>query len=173
MSQSVFRELLGDQLDQVEGVLRAFSDHPVAADGALDVTHHPGRMARFFIWILALPKEGKNQPTHIKIDRTPGVERWNRRIGRSKFRTRHAVVDGLLEERAGRFRFLHRVSVVDGGLHYHQERVYFLGIKLPLTFSPIIEANAKGDAQGWSLDLMVSCPRCGPICQYRGWIQSQ
>ncbi|MBI1756630.1 MAG: DUF4166 domain-containing protein [Fimbriimonas ginsengisoli] len=173
MGESVFRKLLGPALDSVEGALRKFSDEPCAAAGSLDVVHHPGRMARFFIWILALPKEGCGQPTSIVIERSSDCEKWNRRIGASRFSSRHSIVDGMLVEKAGRFRFLHRVSVVDGGIHYHQERVYFLGIRLPLLFSPIIDANAKGDERGWKLDVTVSCPRCGPICQYSGWIASR
>jgi hypothetical protein len=125
-------------------------------------------MARFFIWILKLPKEGPDQDTTIQVELSENLERWNRKIGRSRFRTKHRAVEGLLEERAGYFRFMHRVSVVNGGLNYHQERVYFCGIRLPLLFSPIIDANASGDDTGWILDLTVSCPRCGPICHYTG-----
>jgi len=171
MARSVFRELLGTELDGVSGALKRFSDAPTAATGSLDVRHHTGRTARFFIWLLGLPKEGTNQPTTVAVKGLHGVETWNRKIGASKFRTRHAVVDGLLEERAGKFRFLHKVAVVDGGIKYTQERVYFLGVRLPHLFSPIIVAFAKGDDHGWTLDLTVSCPRCGPICEYSGWIE--
>lgn len=173
MGASVFRQLLGSELDLVDGALRRFSDDPSAAAGSLDVTHHTGRMARFFIWLLKLPKEGTGQTTVINIESKGACERWNRTIGESRFRTKHAVRAGLLEERAGKFRFLHEVSVVEGGLHYRQVRVYFCGIRLPELFSPIIQARAAGDEVGWKLDLTVSCPRCGPICQYRGWIQVQ
>ncbi len=173
MDKSVFRRLLGDELNEVSGALREFSDAPSAAAGTLTVRHHPGRMARFFIWALRLPKEGAGQPTTIQIQCSGGREYWNRTIGRARFCTRHSVVEGWLEETTGRFRFLHRVSVVDGGLHYRQERVYFLGIRLPHVLSPIISAYAKGDERGWQLDLTVSCPRCGPICQYEGWIAAK
>jgi Domain of unknown function (DUF4166) len=168
MPTSVFRNLLGPELDQINGALREFSDQPQSAHGTLEVTHHPGRMARFFIWILKLPKAGAGQDTTIQVATAENLERWNRRIGQSRFRTRHRAVDGLLEERAGYFRFMHRVTVVDGGINYHQVRVYFLGIRLPRLFSPIIDANAAGDESGWILDLTVSCPRCGPICHYTG-----
>ena len=170
MEQSVFGKLLGSNLERVDGVLKDFSISPSAAAGTLNVVHHTGKMARFFIWILGLPKEGENQHTTVKVEYKKGQEYWNRRIGISKFRTKHAAVDGYLEETAGRFKFLHEVTVVDGGINYHQVRVYFLGIRLPRVMSPIIDATAKGDDAGWMLDLTVSCPRCGPICQYKGWI---
>lgn len=170
MSASVFRVLLGEKLDWLRGALRQFSDSPTSAEGELTVTHHPGRMARFFIWILRLPKAGCDQPTKIEVRRSETTEVWNRRIGSSRFRTRHRVLGPYLEERVGFFRFVHVVSVVDGGLHYRQERVYFLGLRLPHTFSPIVEAHAEGDERGWTLELTVSCPRCGPICRYEGWI---
>jgi hypothetical protein len=166
----VFRSLLGSELDQLSEALRRFSDAPTSAQGELTVTHHTGRMARFFIWILRLPKAGRGQTTTIQVSRTERTEYWRRRIGSSRFQTRHRALGPYLEERAGLFRFVHVVSVVDGGLHYRQERVYFLGLRLPHVFSPIIEAHADGDDRGWTLDLTVSCPRCGPICRYEGWI---
>lgn len=173
MNQSVFREILGADLGSVSGALGAFSDAPSKASGHLDVKHHPGRMARFFIWILKLPKEGTDQPVSIEIERKPKLERWRRRIGDSRFVTRHRAMGKYLEEKAGLFRFVHKVSAADGGMNYHQVRVYFLGIRLPHVFSPIINATAKGDDKGWLLDLTVSCPRCGPICQYKGWIEPE
>lgn len=171
MSGSVFRRLLSQDLDQVSGALRRFSDEPLAAEGRLTVTHHPGRAARFFIWILRLPKAGEEQATRIKVRREPLGEVWDRTIGQSRFITRHRVRGDLLEERAGLFRFLHRVEVDHGVLRYRQERVYLLGIRLPRLFSPIIDAEADGDERGWRLNLVVSCPRCGPICRYEGWVE--
>ena len=168
---SVFRSLLREKLDSVCGSLQRFSDAPQGASGTLTVTHHPGRMARFFIWILRLPKEGENLVTRISVKSNPRGEVWTRSIGSSRFVTRHRVVGDLLEERAGLFRFLHEVDVQQGALQYRQVRVYFLGIRLPRNFSPIIDAEAKGDEHGWKLDLVVSCPRCGPICRYEGWVE--
>lgn len=172
MTPSVFRSLLGDDLDSLGGALQRFSENPNNAHGQLTVTHHPGRMARFFIWILRLPAEGTQQVTTIRVECSPTTETWNRVIGRSKFRTRHRAKGGYLEERAGPFRFLHDVSIDDGVLRYRQAHVYLLGIKLPRVFSPIIDAEAQGDNKGWTLDLTVSCPRCGPICHYTGWIEA-
>lgn len=168
--ESVFRRLLGPQLDTVEGALFKFSEHPSRAVGNLTVTHHPGKSARFFIWLLRLPKEGQNLPIVVQILSQTGREFWQRVIGTSTLQTRHDVVQDRLEEKVGHFRFLHIVTVVEGGLHYRQERVYFCGIRLPKFMSPIVDAYAKGDETGWNLSVTVSCPRCGLICQYQGWI---
>lgn len=167
---SVFRRLLGSQLESVEGALFQFSEHPSRAVGTLTVKHHTGKSARFFIWLLRLPKEGQDLPIVVQIISQTGREFWQRVIGASVLQTRHDVVQDWLEEKVGRFRFLHRVTVVEGGLHYRQERVYYCGIRLPRFLSPIVEAYAKGDETGWNLNVTVSCPRCGPICQYQGWI---
>lgn len=164
----MFQTLLGNQLQSLGGALRRFSEEPGSASGELTVEHHAGRMARFFIWALRLPREGVHQATTIRVQRTDTQETWNRMIGSSRFRTRHRAHDGYLEERAWPFRFLHEVKVDEGVLRYRQARVYLLGIPLPHLFSPIIEAEAKGDDTGWTLDLTVSCPRCGPICRYAG-----
>ncbi|HAY13503.1 MAG TPA: DUF4166 domain-containing protein [Fimbriimonadaceae bacterium] len=171
MEPSVFRSLLGPQLDEVGGALRRFSDVPQSAEGSLTVTHHPGRMARFFIKILKLPAAGTLLPTRIAVQSNPQREIWQRSIGRSRLRTQHRAVGTYLEERVGLFRFLHQIYVENGAMKYHQEKVFLLGIPLPHTFSPIIDATASGDEKGWELDLTVSCPRCGPICQYKGWIE--
>jgi len=170
---SVFRTLLGARLDSLGGALRTFSDQPSAARGELTVTHHPGRMARFFIFILRLPAEGAKQPTEINVRSEPNLEVWSRRIGKSRFRTKHRAIGDFLEERAWPFRFLHQVSVEEGVMRYRQIHVYLLGLKLPHLFSPIIEAKAFGNEHGWTLDLTVSCPRCGPICHYEGWIETR
>lgn len=172
MAPSVFTTLLGDELDTLGGALRKFSEQPDCAKGELTVTHHPGRMARFFILVLRLPAQGSQQVTSIRVKRSSKGEVWNRVIGKSRFRTKHRAVGQYLEERAWPFRFLHQVQVDNGVLRYRQAKVYLLGVRLPHLFSPIIAAEAHGDERGWTLELTVSCPRCGPICHYEGWIET-
>lgn len=165
---SLLRQLLGDQIESLHGALKDFTENPGRAQGSLTVTHHTGRMARFFIWLLRLPAAGDNLAATIQVTAKPTSEEWHRVIGPSQFRSQQRVKNGHLEELAGPFRFVQRVAVQDGTLHYRHTEVYLLGLRLPRLMSPIIDAEARGDATGWDVAVTVSCPRCGPICHYEG-----
>ncbi len=165
---SLFRKLLGSELDKVQGGLSAFLDSPGAAEGNLTVRHHPGKSARFFIRLLRLPKEGTDMPTRLDVSIDDESEYWRRQIGQSRLKSRHRIREGKLEEQMWPFSFLYDVELKGGALTYTQTEVRLLGMKLPSTFSPIVGGEVIGRGDGWWMRISVSCPRCGPICVYEG-----
>ena len=84
---------------------------------------------------------------------------WTRHIGGSTLRTRQRASGSRLVERSGLGRISFDLAVEDGSLLYRQSSIHVLGLPVPSSLSPRVEAVVSATAEGWHGFEMSACRR--------------
>ena len=166
--------LLGDAYDALHPNVRAAHEAPLVAEGVFDVVHGSHLLVPLLIGIMKLPASGRGVPVRLQVAgqaapagaRSFGM-RWSRRIGRSTLETLQFAQDGFLVEKSGAGCVVFVLHVVAGALLYERASTRFMGVQVPLTLSPRVDARVAPDPAGWHVDVAVHWRR-HLICRYWG-----
>ena len=107
----------------------------------------------------------------VEGDHLPDRMIWNRRFGAltfvSCFRLRH----GRLIESVGPFHLQLRLEVRDHRLHYVLERATLLGIPVPRSLAPDLEAWESEREGRYEFAVEVRLPLIGRLVRYEGLLE--
>lgn len=145
--------------------------------GRADVEVAPGAIARLVTALAGLPAAGCDVPVTVVFDRGAEAERWERRFGARRYRSRMVAGRGrdagLLVERLGLFDNVFRLQPTPAGLGWHLVRFRLLGLDVPAALRPGCEALEYADGEGrFAFDIAVDLPGLGRVIRYRGWLVS-
>jgi hypothetical protein len=169
---SPYREILGDDFDQLHPHVQRAHLAPLIATGSLDVTHGSGVVAGAMRKAMHLPSAGLGQPVSLSVTAVPGGIEWSRRIGSTPLKTLQTNSRGKLVERGGPGKVLFTLEVADGSLRYLQHSASFLGVPVPRLLSPSVAGLVSPTDDGWRVEVIVTW-RGRLICQYQGEMRAQ
>lgn len=171
-SQSLYRQVLGPDFEQLHEILRTFHGTvPAAAGGTLGVERSPARTGRWLAAILRLPQATAGIPVTLQVSAIPGGERWVRSFGVRGLITTQRPWRGLLLESAGPITFGFRLVVEDGGMRFDHRRTWFCGIPVPRLVGPAVAAWTMPGGDGWQIDVQLRAPLVGLIMRYHGMMK--
>jgi hypothetical protein len=163
---TLYQRVLGDRFDSLAPALRRFHSLPGRAtgQGSFKVIRPPGLIGA----LLGLPPAGDDVPMRLVVTPVGGGELWERTLGGVPVVTRQWDHDGLLMERSGAITFGFRLDVVEGGLVFNRERVWAVGVPMPLWLAPSASGLATPTGCGWYVDVALGLPLFGPFLGYQG-----
>lgn len=169
---SLYREILGSEFDSLHPHVQRAHIAPLTAVGSVEVTHGEGRMVKFFIRAMRLPKAGPAQTVELKVEDHPRALIWSRSIGQSPLQTRQYRRASLLVERntVGSVAFALRAK--DGALFYEQRSASFKSLPLPRSLAPQVSGVVSPTADGWKVEVTITWRR-QMICRYEGPMKEQ
>jgi Domain of unknown function (DUF4166) len=173
--QSLYRRLLGDQLDTLPEVLRRFHDAPEGgrARATFQVERGAGRFRNAVASLLGMPRAGRDVPVRLEVRVDGDRERWVRHFpGRTVVTTQWAE-GGLLIEAFGLTSFSSAVVVDRSSLCYEFRRAWFAGVALPAWLSPYVDGRVQAGDGGWNVVVHVFAPFLGEIVHYEGWVEPE
>lgn len=168
---SPYEALLGEAFASLHAHVRRAHLAPLRAQGAIDVEHGPGWLARPIIWLMNLPAAGARQPVELDVIEDGSELVWTRRIGRSILRTRQRASGARLVERSGVGSVSFDLSVEDGALVYRHSAVHVAGLPVPVALSPRVAAVISATTDGWRVVVTVKF-RGQIVCRYAGAIHA-
>ena len=120
--------------------------------GEARVERGKGPLARFCAALARFPPAAERVPVEVEMEASGGVERWTRRFGRHRFRSRLArrAKDpaNVVWERFGALSFEIRLQPSDDGLDYPVTRGRLFGIPLPGFLVPVSRARESVTGDG-------------------------
>lgn len=158
---------LGDDFDRLPEAVRRAHVGNVRLTGQARVTRG-GAFANALANIMGLPQTSDRIAMTVEGSHLPDRMIWNRRFGARIFASCFRLRHGRLIESLGPFRLLLRLEVHDHRLHYVLERVTLLGIPVPRTLAPALEAW-EGERDGhYDFAVDVRLPFVGRLVRYEG-----
>jgi hypothetical protein len=163
---TLYQRVLGDHFASLAPPLQRFHSSPGRATGhgKFKVIRPPGLLGA----LPGLPMAGDDVPMRLVVTPVGRGELWERTLGTVPVVTHQWCRDGLLMERSGPITFGFRLEVVDGGLVFHCERVWAVGVPLPLWFAPSATALVVPSDAGWHVDVCLGLPVVGSFLGYQG-----
>ncbi len=170
---SLYRGLLGDQLDRLPGSLRRFHDSPRGgkALGTFRVVRSGGRIGGLVADLLGLPKAGDHLPVELEVVAEQGRERWFRRFPGKTLASKQWNRGGLLMESFGLGGFTNELKIEGSRMHHIQRTAYLAGVPLPRALAPYATGYVDGDETGWRVVVKIRVPLLGEIVAYDGRVE--
>ena len=167
---SLYRRILGDQLDQLAPALRRFHDSSVTrqASGTFEVIRGAGRWRGWLATLLRLPPAGLEVPVTLEVAVTGNQERWVRCFDSHLMPTWQWQSGELLIEAGGPLRLGFELLPEQDGLRYRLRRTWFCLVPLPSFLAPRVEAIELGRDDGWDVTVQFTLPLIGLLIQYQG-----
>lgn len=168
-NEPLYRRVLGSEFDRLPAPVQAM--HEICGDGG---AHGSGRvergknpLARLIGAIMRFPPEGEHQ-VHVAFREQNGRETWTRDFGGHRFRSELAESYGKLTERFGPLRFAFDLPVDETSLRMELLGWSVVGIPLPKTLAPKIEASETSDGKDFIFDVAISLLLVGKVVHYKG-----
>jgi len=163
--------VLGEAFASLHAHVRRAHLPPLRAEGAIDVEHGQGWLARPMIWLMKLPAAGPRQSVRLDVAEDGPELVWTRHIGGSILRTRQRAIGSRLVERSGLGRISFHLAAEGGALVYRQSSIHIAGLRVPSSLSPCVGAVVSATAEGWHV--VVTVRWLGRIvCRYAGMIRA-
>ncbi|MEU1630733.1 DUF4166 domain-containing protein [Streptomyces sp. NPDC020096] len=159
-------------------------DETVSGAGVLDVRHGGGLPGRLACAALRFPRAGTAVPVRVRVDRSSGVESWQRRIGSRSMNSRQICSDVRFLERAGPLELRMRYVPGDASLRVVTEGAALcvggLRIRLPGRLAPRASAAAWAAAEdraavppSFHIDVRIHVPLLGALLSYSGQLHEE
>lgn len=167
----LFAQVLGQDFDALPDTIRR--THLTADQshwqGRSQVRRGTGLWPRLLCLLFRFPPASPDIPVHVTKTVTPKGETWQRRFGRSRFRSSLAATPQGMTERFGPFTFALGLTVRDGALLYPVVAGRLGPLPLPRWMLPVSVAR-EYEAQGrFHFDVALMAPITGALMvQYRG-----
>jgi hypothetical protein len=170
--ESLYRRIMGQQLDDLPESLRALHDIPVGVsmEGTFNIQRGRGWFRRCIAALGRLPNSGTDVPMRLEISVENGREIWHRQFGSDIMQTVQWQHGDLLLEAGGPMRFGFRIATGDQHLELRLERTWFCRIPLPRFLRPIVAAQETATANGVAVKVSVAIPFVGEIIRYDGQV---
>jgi hypothetical protein len=171
---SLYRRILGDQMDRLPAPVLSFHDAPRGnrGSGTFDVTRGPGLIPRLLATVVRLPRTGTGVPVELSVEADRNQEKWIRRFDKHPMITTQWQAGDLLIEAAGPMRLGFQLTADETGLGFEMVRAWFLLIPLPRWLSPRVTAHETATDDGWFTEVQFSLPVIGLLIRYAGRIQA-
>lgn len=167
---SLFRQLLGPDMDRLPAPLRTVHDGAGALTlaGTAQIWRSTNPLARLLCDMMRLPAAGADVPVSITFDRHGDHERCQRCFAGRSYASRSVVRGGLLVERIGPATNIFRIAVSGERLRLDLVGFRMLGVTLPFFLRPSSAAVESADDGAFTFDVPVSLPGLGPVIRYTG-----
>ncbi len=173
----LYRRLLGERWAALPEGLRRFHSAR-RLEGEFVITVGASRWARLLQYLLRLPCRGGPAAVAVEIDPEVSGERWSRRIGDWRLRTRQSAAGGLLREKVGCLEFDFELALEAGRVLTHRQvgvRLRWLGLALPLPgrLSPRVEGEEgpAGAPYVAEVSVRLAAPGGAALLAYRGFVR--
>ena len=170
-ARSLYETVLGEAFASLHPHVRRAHLAPLRAEGAIDVEHGQGWLARPVIWLMNLPAAGRRQSVRLDVVEDGSELLWMRRIGKSTLRTRQRAIGSRLEERSGLGRISFDLAAENGALVYRQASLHVAGLRVPSWVSPRVWAVVSAAAEGWHVVVTVKWLE-RIVCRYEGMMHA-
>jgi hypothetical protein len=172
---SLYRHLLGPQLDLLPGALRRFHDAEQGgrARGTFQVERAAGFARNAIATLWGLPRAGRDLPVRLEVSVEGDRERWVRHFPDRTVVTKQWRDENLLMESFGPMSFSSAVVVDGSSLRYEFRRAWFVGVPLPSWISPYVDGRVHAGDAGWRVVVHVFAPFLGEIVHYEGWVEPE
>jgi hypothetical protein len=167
ISASLYRRLLSGY-NQMPSALRSFHEKPQRATGIMNVRWNKGGLRTLAARVMKVPEPGENLVCNLTVTETGMGEMWDRVFGKTRIITRQWIHKGFLIEQGGPFRFRMSVCADREGMTFRQVGCGLGPIPLPKFLAPTVQADVKGDDEGWQVHVEIGAPLLGWICLYEG-----
>jgi hypothetical protein len=158
---------LGDDFARLPETVRRAHVGNIHLTGQARVTRG-GALANALASMMGLPHTSDRAEMTVDGDHLPDRMIWNRRFGARKFLSCFRLRCGRLIESVGPFHLQLRLEVRDHRLHYVLERVTLLGVSVPRSLAPDLEAW-EGERNGrYEFAVEVRLPVIGRLVRYEG-----
>ena len=173
MPQSLYRRVLGDELDLLPEPMRRFHDaeRGAKASGHFTVTRGAGWFRNGLASLIGLPVAGVDVPTKLSVDPSVHRECWVRRFGDHPMKTVQWQAENLLIEAGGPLRFGFKLIADHTSLEFELVRAWFCFVPLPRFARPQIRAIETACEDGWNVVVEMSLPVIGMMIRYGGRVQ--
>lgn len=172
---SLYRRLLGDQIDQWPDSLRVFHDveQERSFEGTFRITRGRGWLRRFLCWMGGLPPEGDAVPIQLQIVADGQREHWRRQFGQHKLDSVQWLnAKGELMEKLGPVTMAYQTQFDGNSFTLETGKAWLFGwIRLPLFLAPTgkgIETGLEGEVQ---TDVRAKAPLLGELIRYQGSVR--
>jgi hypothetical protein len=119
-----------------------------------------------------LPAGNPDAEAQVTVTPEAGGELWARRFGTRRIVThQYEAAPHVFAERFGIVEFRFRLEVAEGNLFFHQRGVTLLGVPLPTSLAPRIEATETMSAQGMQVFVRIVLPIGGLLLSYQGIVE--
>jgi Domain of unknown function (DUF4166) len=176
MTDVLLRDILGARFDAMPESVRRMHDIESTRDvrgisRVIGGTNPVGRLIRI---IAALPKPAHRAPIYIRFIKGQNLEEWDRRFGKSRFRTMMKREGQYLAEHLVAFPvvFVYEVRADRGGFSLHVAKVRFLGIPLPRLLCSFLAARASDWRGRYRFSTVVGFWFCGRVISYFGYLDA-
>jgi len=166
----LYRRLLGADWPQLAEPIRHAHTVLVESHGRGLFRIERGRhwLARAFGWILRLPPASAESEAHLTVTLEAEGELWVRRFGARRIVTyQYQAGPQVFAERFGIVEFRFRLEVAEGHLVFHQRGVTLLGVPIPESLAPTIQALEEPG----SVSVRISIPVGGLLLSYQGIVE--
>ena len=169
-NESLYRRILGDQLDNLPSAMRRFHDakNGITARGKFKVTRGLGWFRNFLTSMMRLPPSGSDVPMELSVTPVGGREHWVRRFGNHSMKTKQWQARTLLIEAGGPMRFAFELLANETSVQFKLIRAWFCLIPLPRFLAPRLEAIETACEGGWDVVVQFSLPLLGMLIRYEG-----
>ena len=169
-SESLYRRILGDQLDYLPSPMRHFHDaaNGGTAQGIFNITRGPGWLRNFLASMMSLPPSGSDVALELSVTPDGAREHWVRRFGKHLMKTQQWKAGTLLIEAGGPMRFGFELVANETSIQFKLIRSWFCLIPLPRFFAPRLEATETACEGGWDVVVQFSLPLLGMLIRYEG-----
>lgn len=144
----------------------------VEAEGFGTVTHGDNRASRLLARLLRLPGEGAERPLQVTFTSSEAGEILARRYADAELVSLQAPAGsagtGLLAERFGPLSLILRLEPSAEGLAFSLLEARCLGLSLPRTLRPRLEAREFVEAGWYRFFVRLDLPLLGRLIQYEG-----
>ena len=129
-------------------------------------------LARTLGWLLNLPPASPETEAQVTVTPEADGELWVRRFGSRRIVThQYEAAPLVFAERFGIVEFRFGLEVAQGNLFFHQRSVSLLGVPLPKSLAPRIEATETMSAAGMHVLVRIDLPVGGLLLSYQGIVE--
>jgi hypothetical protein len=158
---------LGADFDRLASTVRRAHVGVIRLSDQARVTRG-GAAANALANIMGLPPASDRMAMTVEGEHLSDRMIWNRRFGDRKFESCFRLRHGRLIELLGPFRLQLRPEARDGRLVYVLERVTLLGLPVPRSLAPALEAWEGERDGGYDFTVEVRLPFLGRLVRYEG-----
>jgi Domain of unknown function (DUF4166)/Saccharopine dehydrogenase NADP binding domain len=155
--------------------LRAFHDGDGAPvwSGRAEIDTGRSVLARVVRWVFGFPKEGRDVPVSVSVDRKGLSETWTRDFAGARF-VSHLTYEGQgqVAEAFGPFKILLGVEALGSEIIMPVTGWRLGPLRLPGFLAPESQTREYADGDGrFYFDVRITVPLAGLIAHYRGWLK--
>ncbi len=176
---SVYRQILGDELDLLPGTLRQFHDieSPCRFEGLASVTRGPTPLHHLAAWFGGLPPQRDSCRLSLEIEPATrfGVrgEIWRRKFDEFPLESFQWAHRGLLYESFGWLSMVFQLTVAAPQLTVKVISTRFAGVPMPPFSAPTGLGIETGTPEGIEFEATALAPILGLVVRYQGLIRYQ